>query len=95
MKTRSTKITATLEEYYQLNETIKQLEKQKTLLKSEALQYMQEHGTSSLDAMGFNATISPQTRTSLDARRLREYLGDKLENFSRVTKFNVFKVVRS
>jgi hypothetical protein len=95
MKTRSKVITEKLENYYELNAEIKRLEKLKSNVKSDLLEYMQAHDANGLDAPGFIATNSPMTRASLDSKALGEYLGEKLDGFKKITHFNVFKVVRS
>jgi len=91
MKTQSKKLDSKLEEYYQINEQIKELTKEKVNLKTYLLDKMSDN---SLDAINFTATISISNRTQLDTKGIKLFFGNDIVKYQSEIQVQNFKVIK-
>jgi len=93
MKTVSKTINAKLDEFKELNDDIKGLEKQRDSIKEELKSIMDEKETKVIVGLNNIATLSPQIRKSLNKALVQELIGDKIKACMKATQYDVFKVV--
>lgn len=94
MKTTSKKLNEQMERFYKLNEQMKSAKKEMDLLKEELKSTMTKKGEKILHGSSFTAMVTDVNRTGLDKEGLKDFLGDKIQEFETVTRYMTFKVVK-
>jgi len=91
MKTQSKKLDSKLQDYYQINEQIRLLNKEKSQLKEYLLDKMSDN---SLEAVNYSATISISNRVQLDTKGIKLFFGPDIVKYQNEIQVKNFKVIQ-
>lgn len=69
-----------------------ELENELKAIENEVISYMTENGLDTEITDNAKVTYKPQSRTTLDRKKLSEILGEDLKPFETTTSFNVLRI---
>ena len=81
-----------VEEIRSLKALKEELENELKAVENEVISYMTENGIDTEITDNAKVTYKPQSRTTLDRKKLSEILGEDLKPFETTTSFNVLRI---
>lgn len=82
-----------LQDYYQLNQEKKRVEKELKVLKARIIEMIQQSDSKVIRYQGYYAALKHMSRSILDQDAIKDILGaQRFESFKRVTEFDQLNV---
>ncbi len=84
---------AKIQEFYDISERLKSMEKEKDLLRETLLKIAKDKGKSVINTSNFTLTITQASKETVSLAKLKPVFGAKLEPFINCTFYDVVKAV--
>ncbi|MFR4133998.1 MAG: hypothetical protein ACLT1B_02690 [Anaerobutyricum hallii] len=81
-----------IEELRSLKALKEETENELKALEREVISYMEENNLTEEITNNAKVTYKPQSRTTLDKKKLEEVLGDELKPYEKVTTYSVLRI---
>ena len=81
-----------IEELRSLKALKEETENELKALEREVISYMEENNLTEEITNNVKVTYKPQSRTTLDKKKLEEVLGDELKPYEKVTTYSVLRI---